>query len=66
MLFPMVASVSDERDAIAVRIPTQIATSRSKLPAPVRTSRFFTILDVQGGDLVIGYVTGGEGVMGPQ
>ena len=35
MLFPMVASVSDERDAIAVRIPTQITTCRSKLPAPV-------------------------------
>ena len=35
MLFPMVASVFDEREAIVVRIPTQIATARSKLPAPV-------------------------------
>ena len=44
MLFPMVASVSDERDAIVVRIPTQIATARSKLPAPVPASVFtFTL-----------------------
>ena len=35
MLFPMVASVSNERDAIVVRIPTQITTARSKLPSPV-------------------------------